>query len=306
MLRNNPMRMFNKLSNKLMHKRIDKLSIALNDDIMKEHIKKKTPNIILITRPKLIISLTSYGERLHSVSATIRSIMLQTVAPDKIILYIDEENNDVILPDDLVELEHFGLEIVRGVENIKCHNKYYYSMQDYTKSIIVTVDDDCIYPSNMISSLLEGYQKNPGAIIARRVHRITRDADETILPYVEWDHEWCFNKNKPAMNLFGTGCAGVLYPPHVLPECCFEKNAIRKNALTADDVWLKCVEVAYKIPTVNVGCTPYSFLTIQGTQTNALKKTNVGSSADNGNDRAIRNCMQHFGLKDADFFINGS
>jgi hypothetical protein len=48
-------------------------------------------------------------------------MMLQTVPPNRIVLWLGEESDDVALSPELVELERLGVEIRRGVENLKSH-----------------------------------------------------------------------------------------------------------------------------------------------------------------------------------------
>lgn len=57
---------------------------------------------------KIIISLTSYPKRFHAVYYAIRSIMLQSVKPDKIVLYLDSNVSEDMLPKRLKALQAKG------------------------------------------------------------------------------------------------------------------------------------------------------------------------------------------------------
>ena len=66
---------------------------------------------------KDIVSLTSYPKRFRYLHLTVKSLLLQTVKPDKIILYLGDDARDVPLPEALVRLKRkvSRLNIVRGI-----------------------------------------------------------------------------------------------------------------------------------------------------------------------------------------------
>lgn len=96
------------------------------------------------------ISLTSYGARLNAVHMAIRSLLMQSVRPSKVLLYLDESIQKDTLSDDLVDLEQYGLEIRMGYEDLGPHKKYLFAFQEFPDSLIITADDDLIYPADMV------------------------------------------------------------------------------------------------------------------------------------------------------------
>ena len=88
---------------------------------------KKRSYILPKRKQKIIVSLTSYSKRFNSLDLCIKSIMTQTVKPDRIILYVTEEEKDVV-PDKLLDLEKYGLEIRYVYEDYKPHKKYMYAV----------------------------------------------------------------------------------------------------------------------------------------------------------------------------------
>ena len=103
---------------------------------------------------KIIVSMTSYPERIAYVEKVLDSIINQTIKPDKIILYLSlaQFSNQKILPD-YSKYEQYGFEISWHDEDIGPHKKYYYVMQEYPDSIIITVDDDILYNNIMVEEL---------------------------------------------------------------------------------------------------------------------------------------------------------
>lgn len=183
----------------------------------------------------VIVSITSYRQRLPFIRTTLNSIYNQTVKADKIVLTLYKD--DVSFIPSLVQkdISEGKLELIVCDEDIKSHTKYYFVMRKYPNDIIITIDDDLIYPNDMISSLLESYKKHPNCISARRVHKIIKGEK-----YCNWEHE-CKDILEPSMVLFATGCGGVLYPPNILEIDLLDKNDI-VGCIYADDILLKHIQ----------------------------------------------------------------
>ncbi len=247
---------------------------------------------------QVIVSLTTYGERLKTVDLAIKSILANTVRPNRIILWLDEQTKGE-LPRGLVELEEYGVEIRRGVENLQPHKKYFYTMKENPGAIIITVDDDAMYSRDTIASLLEGHRERPNCIIARRVHKITWDIDtEQIDPYQEWGWEWR-SSSEPRMDLLATGVGGVLYPPRLLNyERLLDIEAIRSCCLRQDDLWLKVNEVLSGVPVAWARCRRVLPLEIPDTQNSSLNFDNVHKGQ---NDVNLHSVLHNLGLSDSEF-----
>lgn len=105
---------------------------------------------------------------------TIKSLLKQTIKPNKIILwlakteFIKKEKN---LPLNLLLLIKKGLDIKFIKKNIKSYKKLIPSLKKYPNNLIITVDDDIIYRKDTIEKLYKNYIKFPKDIIA---HRITK------------------------------------------------------------------------------------------------------------------------------------
>ncbi|MCQ2744694.1 MAG: glycosyltransferase family 8 protein, partial [bacterium] len=65
--------------------------------------------------PQLIVSLTSFPERIDKIDKTINTLLNQTIKPDKLILWLAYEqfpNRENDLPENLLKLKNYGLEIM--------------------------------------------------------------------------------------------------------------------------------------------------------------------------------------------------
>lgn len=235
---------------------------------------------------KIILSLTSYRGRFETIIHTLKSLILQSVKPDKIIVWLDVEEAGE-LTEEMQKYTQFGVEYRYKEEKIRSHRKYFYALQEFPNDIVITVDDDLIYPSDLVESLLASYMKYPDCVCARRVHKITKKNNK-IERYADWFYEYRF-ETKPSNLLCATGGAGSLYPPKCLPQETFDVDKIMKYCLSADDIWLKFMEVNQGTKVV---WTPNRLVNppiIEGSQVNALNYQNTWNG---GNDKCINNLIK--------------
>lgn len=194
-------------------------------------------------KDKIIVSLTSFPPRLPKLHLVIECILRQSIKPDEIILYLTEEQVGSIdnLPRKLLDLRERGLQIKLCPDKIRSHTKYFYAIKENPNDIVITVDDDLFYRTDLIESHLAAHKKHPNAIIANWV--------KEILPTTDKYNEWPDGTEPKLSNRFLLlGVSSVLYPPKSLHEEVFNKNAIIEQCLTADDVWLSCMALLKETP----------------------------------------------------------
>ena len=225
---------------------------------------------------RLIVSMTSYPGRIDSLAPVLDSLFHQDRKADEILLWLAREEFPGLeqdLPDYLVQLAEQKLITIRWCDNLKPHKKYFYALQEYTEDLIVTVDDDLLYSSNLLSSLYRSYLQWPLAVSAVRVHLMLLSEDKRILPYNSWIRETDCCLYTPSMQLFATGGAGTLYPPNLFRKEFFDRNAIHANCPIADDLWLKAMELVSGVPVVAARRRePLQYL--PDSQVDALKQVN--------------------------------
>lgn len=242
--------------------------------------------------PRLIVSLTTWPARINTIHVTLNSLLNQTCKADKIILYLAESQfpeKEKDFPETLRQCIDKGIEIKWCQEDLKPHKKYFYAMQEYPEDVIVTVDDDVIYDSHLLEQLVQSYKKNPYAVSAMRTHIIEFDENGNILPYMKWTMEQRHLVGIPSMRLLATGVGGILYPPHCMSTLLFDKSAIEKLCLRADDLWLKAMQVLCNTPVVLVS-DHYYIKNVPGTQDVALYKAN---GSEGQNDIQLQNILQY-------------
>jgi hypothetical protein len=238
--------------------------------------KKRLPGIQTEKRNcHIVLSLTSFPARFSTLALSLKSALNQTMKPDVVMLVLtgEEVSSENDLPDSVIALKQFGLQIYIADKNLKPHNKYFYAMRMFPDSLIVTIDDDNMYDRNLVRDLYESYLRYPKAISAKRVHKITRDNAGNLNPYCNWFYEYAKAK-EPSFDLLATGVGGVLYPPHLLPADTFDSDKITELCLNADDIWLKFMEIKNNISVVWVKTWRIHPVAIKNTQNVTLQKQN--------------------------------
>lgn len=251
----------------------------------KNKLSSKTEN-----KPLIIISLTSFPNRIPKVWVVIESLMRQSFKPDKIILHLSKEQipDKELLPNSLLNLCKRGLEIEFHDEDLRSHKKYYYSFLKYSKEIVITVDDDIIYPKNTIQELVVAHKSHPGCVIARYAHHI-KIQDNIIQPYNEWN-ENKYSKNPNFRFFFGSG-GGTLFPVCSINKDIYNKSIFMSICKLADDIWLNAYIRHSKLNIYLINNKSCSILNIQIKQDERLTTQNVEK---NMNDIQIKNVCDYF------------
>lgn len=193
----------------------------------------------LLKSPRIIVSMTSFPARIKTTWLAVESILRQSVKPDKLLLCLTKEQIPDVqsLPKELLAQRERGLEIILCEETIRSHTKYWNAFRDYPEDIIVTVDDDVFYRSDLLETLLDFHKKHPQAIIANWAKKVQKDSDGTSV-YAHWPEakEEDTDKEAEKYSIFGVG--GVLYPPHCMAKDLLNPKLIKELSFTADDLWL--------------------------------------------------------------------
>ncbi len=208
-------------------------------------VKRREPVYGLYTGPererKIIVSVASYRKRYNTIGIVLKSLLFQTVKADRIIVWLDDDIPENGITEEMVDYIRYGVEYRHTSDGIKSHKKYYYAMKEFPEEYIITVDDDVVYPDNLIESLWKVHLKNPECICARRMHKMMFYRNGKLRPYLDW--LWEYRSRVPSCLYCPTGGSGILYPPHSLHEMVFDMELIKKCCPDADDLWLKIAEL---------------------------------------------------------------
>ncbi|MCE7536796.1 glycosyl transferase [Aliivibrio fischeri] len=243
---------------------------------------------------ELIVSFTTYNKRIHDVHLVIESIAQQTVKPNRMILWLDEdeftlENIPLILNKQISR----GLE-VRFCPDYRSYKKLIPTIQAYPDSNVITIDDDILYPYDMIEILCKEHKQYPKCIIGHRAHKITQDLDFNILPYSQWEYETI--ENTQGDLIFITSGGGTFFPKNCFNDEVLNSDAFLSMCPNADDVWFKVMSLlnSAKCKKVN-DARGFSerFLLLEHSQDIGLYNTNQKEA---GNDNQIKTVFSYYDL----------
>jgi hypothetical protein len=184
---------------------------------------------------EVVISLTSIPSRLSSLHLTIKSLLNQSISFEKIILWLHQDLKNE-LPPGLQELQGKRFEIHYSATT-EPHRKLVETLKLHSDRVIVTCDDDYMYPKDWLSRLLESWRHTPDDIVAHRC-RIIRLKDGEIRAYRHWHGESAGESSPLTLTL---GWGGVLFPPGSLDARVLDRDAYIRLSPTADDMWFKAM-----------------------------------------------------------------
>lgn len=212
--------------------------------------EESLPQNPLNTEPrdkKIIATLTTYPARINCVHLAIKSIMLQTYKPDRIILWLaDSQFPGRKLPEELTALEEYGLEIL-WMHDLHSNKKFFYPVLNQQKNeLVITFDDDIIYSKKTIERLINKHKEFPECMVCERAQ-----AYDSANPYQpgRWITLSDKGVNSPSYSLNPSPGGGCLIPYGLFWEDVCNEEKINALAHHHDDVWFMfmCVQNGSKI-----------------------------------------------------------
>lgn len=250
-----------------------------------------------ITAPTLplIVSLTSFPNRISRVWMTIESILRQTSKPKHIILWLSRQqfpNEEHDLPKSLLKQAKRGL-IIRFVDgDARSHKKYYYAFKEYTEYRIVTIDDDLLFPSSYLSGIYECSLQHPNDVIANFGSKFYWNESKQCITEIS---DIVSSEEHKYGLFFGSG-AGTLFEPKALIKHLDMLDKIMELCPTADDVYLNAL-----IRICGFGVTFYRknpLLTIVNTKDEKLYDYNGNyNDAESPNANQVRTIVRYMDAK---------
>ncbi|WP_299143015.1 glycosyl transferase [uncultured Vibrio sp.] len=243
----------------------------------------------------IVVSLTTYNKRIYDVHLVIESIAQQTIKPNGIVLWLDEQEfNLENIPKVIKRQISRGLD-VRFCSNIRSYKKLIPTIEKYQGRDVVTIDDDVLYPYDFLEILLKTRKKHPNSIIANRVHRISVDDLGSPLSYDDWEKDVSDNITHRLNVAIGVG--GILYPQSFLSDSdILNESLFMKLAPNADDLWFKFMAEKNNISVVKSHDNRdfwRRFLLLESGQDIGLKQKNVSCKM---NDKQFNKLNSEFKL----------
>ena len=246
-----------------------------NRCIRREKIREKMLNTekrdIFVT-----VSMTSYPARIPYVYLALKSLLLQSYKPDRIILWLaDSQFPDRKLPQELRELEPAGVEI-QWCDDLYGHKKYYYCVK-YQKEneVVITFDDDIIFPVNAIKRLIKKHQQYPGCLVCERAQSIDYERDGALKNPGKWKVISDIGVRRPSYSLNPSPGGGCLLPFCAFPGDAVNEEKIRELAFKNDDLWYMFMAAENGVRTVKTQKYHKPFSVIDGSQFEQMATENV-------------------------------
>ena len=192
---------------------------------------------------RLVVSLTSFPARINTVHLTIQSLLLQSLKPNVVVLWLNPEqfpNGEKDLPQSLLELKRYGLTI-SWYHNVRSYTKLIPALKEYPDSVIVTADDDIYYYSDWLKALYDSYLEKPDMVHCHRITKFYFQNGKYKIKVGGFD-----TYNQPSFLHKITGVGGALYPPHILHKDVTDEDKFKKLAPTNDDIWFWFMAVLNK------------------------------------------------------------
>ena len=193
----------------------------------------------------IIVSLTSFPQRINIVVKTVKTLLTQTMKPDMVILWLAPEqfpNGEEDLPKELLDLKKFGLTI-DWYKDIRSYKKIIPALKKYPDAVIITTDDDIYYAPDTIETLYKSYLKYPNEIQAHRCDWLGVNGINGITWAKTRELYKDLHRGEASFRQRLTGYGAVLYPPHSLYKDVTNEELIAKTIPTHDDVWLWAMAV---------------------------------------------------------------
>ena len=185
---------------------------------------------------KVTVSLTSYPGRIGTVHETINTLLTQTVKPDRIVLWLAEEqfpDHEKDLPRRLLKLKRYGLAI-GWCSDLRSYKKLIPALRAYPDDVIITVDDDQFYNPSLLQHLLDSFDKRPDCIHTILAMKMVYLGGGRFAPYNSLKYAEDFGASYDNLLMGGSG---TLYPPSSLSREVFNKTVFGSIAPTVDDIW---------------------------------------------------------------------
>ncbi|MFB9652461.1 glycosyltransferase family A protein [Pseudarthrobacter oxydans] len=244
------------------------------------------------TNPNVVVSLTTFPARIGHVSATLESIYRQNTAPAHVVLVLSkEEFVNQELPQEIEAFRDRGLRVLFEPGNARSYKKLIPALNLFPDKVIVTADDDVIYPRLWLEELVRAHEERPHHVLGHRGTLIVSRGGR-VEPYLTWPRAL---RDSPSSKVFLTGMGGILYPPGSLPDQVSDMNLAMTLCPTADDIWFKAMALLAGTPTAKISDASGDFPSLPSGRISALNQLNVGELR---NDTQFTAVMKHFDLWD--------
>jgi hypothetical protein len=159
---------------------------------------------------KIIASMTTIPSRIASIKPVVAAALLQTVRIDRVEINIPfrlaRKNQDYQIPSWMLTMSRLEVYRTEDFGSITKVAPTFIRCKDAKDTFIWSIDDDCVFPSNQLETLMKAHDRSKRRILTRYGGELRNDG--TV-------QNWYGSGQVSFLEGFG----GVLYPPQsVLPD----------------------------------------------------------------------------------------
>ena len=262
------------------------VAICILENIIVRYARISHCKLVQSDALSVVCSLTTYPGRIEQCFYAIKTLLLQSCPPNRIVLWLaSSQFPDRTLPSSYELLKELGVEI-RYCDDLRSHKKYFYALQEQKQNeVIITFDDDIVYHPDTIKRALDMHKKYPNSIVCNDAKEIILNKNNnTLAPYSNWPKTEDGIKVPSIYKYSVMTGSGCLYPYNVVPKQMFCIENIKDIAFTADDIWITFTAKAFGVKVVPTEIVARKYTTISNSQNSHLAKFNC---LEGGNDLAI-------------------
>jgi hypothetical protein len=109
-------------------------------------------------KERIIVTMTTYSKRINNIPTVLDTIFNQTVPPDLVVINLAHEE---VIPNTVQDyINQHGIEVYR-VEDTKVYKKLIPTLKRYPDDCIISIDDDWLYPKEMIEDFMNIHSLYP-------------------------------------------------------------------------------------------------------------------------------------------------
>ena len=128
---------------------------------------------------RIVVSLTTWKGRIDTLPLVLESIVNQTLKPWKIVVNLSKQEFASVkeIPKNIrTYMKKHGIEVNWVKDDTKVYKKIIPTLLKYKNDLILSIDDDFIYPKNMIVDFYRKYMEYPNnPISGNRVNKFGMD-----------------------------------------------------------------------------------------------------------------------------------
>ena len=188
----------------------------------------------------VIVSLHAKTSDYKNLPITLYSLLNQTMKPDKIILWINEDENLQTLPYEITQFIKNGLEI-KFIKNKNEYTATYYAIKEFSNSINVIAQNGLHYSKNWLKKLYSSYIQYSDEIQVHLANEVILK-DENLLPSKFWKKSI---EGKSSYSYVINLQGGVLFPPNCFGKDFLRKDIFLKYAPANPELWLWVMSLVY-------------------------------------------------------------